>query len=227
MRKTFSQNLQKPLTLAVLGILTLCSWAPSSLAHEPENTTGTQKSGAQTAACTPTVSEQRQGNKTFAVGSVVVNASAEKIWQILTDYHNAPDVFSNLQKCEVVEDKGANKLVRQSVHPKGTPVKLEYIVAIKETAPTLMEWHRQSGALKEVAGSWRLEPNQETGTTKVTYSIYIDGGLLLPAWLLRGQSKNYLPELLLSLKQVSEKESTPLGTAHTSQSMQPNGSKRS
>jgi uncharacterized membrane protein len=152
----------------------------------------------------PSVSESRSGNRTFAVGKILVNAKAEQIWKILTDYNNAPDVFSNLQKCEVVEDKGSNKLVRQCVHPKGTPINLDYIVEIKETAPVLMEWHRKSGALKEVAGSWKLEPTED-GPTKVTYSIYLDGGVLLPAWLLRGQSKNYLPELLNAIKQASEK----------------------
>jgi uncharacterized membrane protein len=159
----------------------------------------------------PSVSESRSGNRTFAVGKILVNARPEQIWRILTDYNNAPDVFSNLQKCEVVEDKGSNKLVRQCVHPKGTPINLDYIVEIKETAPVLMEWHRKSGALKEVAGSWKLEPTED-GPTKVTYSIYLDGGMLLPAWLLRGQSKNYLPELLTSIKQASEKNAK--ATAH-------------
>jgi hypothetical protein len=59
--------------------------------------------------------------------------------------------------------------------------------------------------LKEVAGSWKLEPIENDGSTKVTYSIYLDGGILLPAWLLRGQSKSYLPELLKAIKQASEK----------------------
>jgi hypothetical protein len=40
----------------------------------------------------------------------------------------------------------------------------------------------------------------------------LDGGMLLPAWLLRGQSKNYLPELLTSIKQASEKNAK--ATAH-------------
>jgi uncharacterized membrane protein len=160
---------------------------------------------------TPSISESRSGNRTFAVGKILVNARAEQIWKILTDYNNAPDVFSNLQKCEVLEDKGSNKLVRQCVHPKGTPLNLDYIVEIKETAPLLMEWHRKSGALKEVAGSWKLEPTED-GPTKVTYSIYLDGGMLLPAWILRGQSKNYLPELLTAIKQASEKNAKT--TAH-------------
>ncbi len=204
-----SKNLLNSLLSFVLATSLLGGYALPSQAGKSEKCPASQKVEKASTDEPPKVSEQRLGNKTFAVGSVVVNAHAEKIWQILTDYNNAPDIFSNLQKCEVVQDKGANKLVRQLVHPKGTPIKLDYIVAIKETAPTLMEWHRQSGALKEVAGSWRLEPNDETGTTRVTYSIYIDGGLLLPAWLLRGQSKNYLPELLHAIKQASEqKEAT-------------------
>jgi ribosome-associated toxin RatA of RatAB toxin-antitoxin module len=164
----------------------------------------------------PVVSEERQGNKTYAVGSVVVNARPERIWQLLTDYNNAPDIFNNLQKCEIVQDNGSNKLVKQLVHPKGTPLKFEYVMAIKETAPVLMEWHRKSGSFKDVSGSWKLEPDGDSGMTKVTYSIFIDGGLLLPPWLLRGQSKSYLPDLLLSLKQASERKQTTATTAQRS-----------
>jgi ribosome-associated toxin RatA of RatAB toxin-antitoxin module len=201
---TLFSKFQRHITVLCITLLALGNYAQPALSNPSDSTAAKRTVQASPASNIPIVSEQRLGSKTFAVGSVLVNARAEKIWEILTDYNNAPDIFSSLQKCEVVQDNGPKKLVRQLIHPKGTFLKLDYIVEIKETAPTLMEWHRTSGAFKEVAGSWRLEQHNNNGPTKITYSIYLDGGVLLPPWLLRGQSKIYLPELLTTVKRISE-----------------------
>ncbi len=153
----------------------------------------------------PVIGERKLGNHTFAVGSVLIHAPAERIWQILTDYSNTPEVFANIKSCKVLQDNGSNKIVHQTLHPKGSPMNFDYILEVTETAPSVMKWHRKSGALKEVDGSWTLEPSENSHGTKVTYSIFVDGGVLLPPWLLRGQSKNFLPELLTSLKKASER----------------------
>ena len=161
----------------------------------------------------PTVSEEKIGDKTFAVGTIIVKAKPEKIWELLTNYSSQPELFSTVKKCQVVEDNGAKKLVRQVVCPKGSPMKFDYIVEIDETAPRLMEWHRKSGALKDVSGSWKLELDANKRNTILTYSIYIDGGTFLPAWLLRGQSKNQLPEVLNSIKGAAERASASSATS--------------
>jgi uncharacterized membrane protein len=166
----------------------------------------------------PSVFEQKIGTKTYASGSVLVKAKVEKIWEILTDYENSPEIFSSVKKCHVIEDRGSTKLVQQVVHPKGSPMKFDYVVEIAEKAPRLMEWHRKSGALKDVSGSWKLEPDSTNRNTIITYSIYIDGGLFLPSWLLRGQSKNLLPEVLNSVKGAAERAAADAGTTGSGKS---------
>jgi hypothetical protein len=62
-------------------------------------------------------------------------------------------------------------------------------------------------------GTWELEPlsqkkasasSSASDCTFVTYSIHLDGGLVLPSWLLASQVKGYLPEVLNALKQRVE-----------------------
>jgi uncharacterized membrane protein len=151
----------------------------------------------------PTVKVERRDNRNFVVGSVLVDAKPESIWDVLVDYPHAPQVFKNLKLCQVVGQKGSAKLVRQLVNT-GSPIKFDYTVALVEKKPYSIEWARQSGSLKEVTGTWRLEPVASGRQTRVTYSIFIDGGMFLPAWLLTPQLKGYLPVVLEALRDKVE-----------------------
>lgn len=153
----------------------------------------------------PKISEQRIGGKTFAVGKILIKAKPEQIWQLISDYENAPDLFKSIQKSKIVQNNGSHKLIHQLVRPKGCPMKFDYVIEVSENAPNTMEWHRKSGALKDVRGSWKLEPDCSNHNTFATYAIYIDGGFMLPPWLLKGQSKNLLPEILTSVRNAAER----------------------
>jgi uncharacterized membrane protein len=198
--------------IAMALVFTAANSPQLSMANEPSPPQSARR-GSE-----PSVFEQKIGSKTYASGSVLVKAKIEKIWEILTDYENSPEIFASVKKCHVLEDRGNTKLVQQVVHPKGSPMKFDYVVEIAEIAPRLMEWHRKSGALKEVSGSWKLEPDSTNRNTIITYSIYIDGGVFLPAWLLRGQSKNLLPEVLNSVKGAAERAAANADTTGSGKS---------
>ncbi len=195
-----------------ISIISAASWPA-----EVQAGTG-QVSEPRTTEPEPIVSEQKIGNRTYAVGSILVKAKKEKIWAIIADYENSPQVFPSVKRARILKDHGANKLVRQNVCPKGSPMHFDYEIEINENAPNRMEWHRTKGALKELAGSWQLVSDGTENNTLITYSIYIDGGLFLPAWLLRGQSKNLLPEVLKSVKQIAERTSADASTASSGKS---------
>ncbi len=157
-----------------------------------------------------TVYTEKRGQYTFVVGSVLINAPQEKVWETLVDYDKSPEIFTNLSLCQVIGNEGEVKLVRQLVKPGG-PIKFDYVVNLTETKPRLIKWKRRSGSLREVMGTWELEPVpagskisstslSTSACTSVTYSIYLDGGLALPPWLLASQVKGYLPTVLNALK---------------------------
>ncbi len=147
----------------------------------------------------PSVKIEKRGDRDYVVGTILIEAEPESIWEVLVDYPNAPEVFKNLKSCEVVGQKGKAKLVRQLVNT-GSPIKFDYTVALVEKKPYSIEWAKDSGSLKEVTGTWQLEPIESGQKTRVTYSIFIDGGIFLPPWLLTPQLKGYLPVVLDSLR---------------------------
>lgn len=151
----------------------------------------------------PYTTVEKRGKRNYIVGTVLINASPEKVWDVLVDYHNAPEVFNNLKLCEVIGQKGKAKLIRQVVG-NHTPFPFDYVVALTEDKPHRIDWYRESGSLKEVTGSWQLEPVESGEKTKTVYSIFIDGGMFLPAWLLAPQLQGYMPVVLKSVRNKAE-----------------------
>ncbi len=160
--------------------------------------------GVQTKLVKTVVSEKKEGGFNYAVGTIQVDAPAEKVWHIVTDYDHADEIFSNLKKCELVGTEGDAKLVRQVIQPAGSPIRFDYVVALKEKSPRLITWSRVRGSLKECKGAWEFTPIKDNTSTSVSYKIYLDGGIWLPAWILHNQVKGYLPTMLKSLKTKAE-----------------------
>lgn len=159
----------------------------------------------------PLVRTEKRGRYNYVVGSVLVDAPQDQVWEILADYEKSPEIFANLSLCQVLGTEGEVKLLRQVVKPGG-PFKFDYVVNLIEKKPCLIQWKRRSGSLKEVMGTWELKPFKKSASasspasdyTFVTYSIYLDGGLALPPWLLASQVKGYLPQVLNALKKRVE-----------------------
>ena len=155
---------------------------------------------------TNSVTEEMINGKTYCVSRVSVKASPDKVWQVLTDYDNAHKVFPQLKKSKLVQDHGFAKIVRHVMTPSGLPGSYGYTVEVKENAPHSMEWHRLSGAFKQVDGYWKLEPLDGGHTTLVTYASYVDGGFLVPQGLVKRQSRIDMPQVMSTLKAQTESQ---------------------
>ncbi|MBX9667563.1 MAG: SRPBCC family protein [Candidatus Obscuribacterales bacterium] len=139
----------------------------------------------------------------YSVAKVIVHATPHQVWNILTDYDNAPKIFPQVKKCHVVKDEGATKLLKHTVAPSGPVGTYTYLLKITERAPHGMEWQRVSGAFKEVKGFWKLEP-LDSRTTLCTYASYVDGGFFIPQPLIRRQSRIDMPAVMATLKNQVE-----------------------
>ncbi len=152
----------------------------------------------------PTLSEETINGKCYVVSQVLVNAKPEQVWQVLTDYRHASQIFPLLKKCEVIQDHGSTKITKHEIAPSGIPDTFEYILEVRETAPKSMEWKRISGDFKEVDGSWKLEPANLGKCTLVTYASHVTGGFLMPQMIIKRQARIDMPSTLLALKKHTE-----------------------
>jgi len=152
----------------------------------------------------PTICDETIDGKIFCVSRIIVKAKLEKVWQVLTDYKHAVQVFPLLKKCELLENHGSTKISRHEIAPSGLPETYEYILEVHETAPTSMQWHRLSGDFKDVDGSWKLEPVNSGNDTLVTYASHVTGGFFMPQILIRHQAHIDMPSTLIALKTHTE-----------------------
>ncbi|HEY9775621.1 MAG TPA: SRPBCC family protein [Planktothrix sp.] len=181
--------------LVLMAQATLCFVQPNMVQAAPT---------AKPAENEVPVVEENVDGKTFSVSRTIVHAHPEAVWQVLTDYSGAPAVFPMLKKCQVLEDHGTTKVVKHRVAPSGLVGQFEYTVEIKETPCKSMEWHRVAGDFKEVDGYWKLEPLDGGRNTLVTYSSHVNGGMFMPAMLIKRQSRIDMPNVMASLRHQAE-----------------------
>lgn len=184
--------------------LVLATTAPSIVSMVAGSVSEQAQAKGRLQTSNHSITEEMMHGKTYTVARVSVKASPDKVWQILSDYDNAPKVFPQLKKSKLLQDHGSSKIVKHVLAPSGMPGTFEYTVEVKENAPHSLEWHRVSGAFKQVDGYWKLEPLDGGHTTLVTYASYVDGGFLIPQPLVRRQCRIDMPEVMTTLKSQAE-----------------------
>jgi ribosome-associated toxin RatA of RatAB toxin-antitoxin module len=154
---------------------------------------------------TPSLSEETLNGKTYTVSHILVHATQDSVWRVLTDYKNAPKVFPQLKHCEIVENKGNVKVMKHQVNPMGLAcASYQYVIEVQENPPKSLEWHRVSGDFKAVDGFWKLDAANGGRDTMVTYSSYVNGGFFIPQMLIRRQFHIEMPNVLSNLKNETE-----------------------
>jgi uncharacterized membrane protein len=144
------------------------------------------------------------GQKTFEVAQIMINASADRIYKILTDYQNAGMLFPGLKSCQILENRGSTKCVAYKVSPSNSLGTYQYQLEITETRNRLIEWHRVKGDLRAIDGSWKLEPASHKDRTVVTYSSSIQVGFFMPQALVNRQIRSGMADILYALKAKAE-----------------------
>jgi len=181
----------------------LLSIAAVSLVVLGQNTIATDAAHAQgklaNLSDSEPVYEAMIGGEKYSVTKMVMHAPVDKIWRVLTDYANAPKVFPQMKKCQVIKDDGAVKIVKEVVAPSGPLGTFSYVLKLSEKAPHTLEWSRVSGSFKEVRGFWKLEALAD-GKTLVTYASFVDGGFFLPQPFIRRQARIDMPNIMSCLK---------------------------
>ncbi len=161
-------------------------------------------------------SEEKIGNHVFEVSKIVVNAAPQDVFSVLTDYGHTAGTFQNVKKCLLVKADGTSKFVSFEVLSSGF-ITFDYVVQITETYPSLIQWHRVSGAFKANEGYWKLEPLNNGTETLVTCSKFVDAGLMYPQPLVRAEIRASSRAVLGDLKSAAERKTAHVsGTANAS-----------
>jgi len=139
-----------------------------------------------------------------ATRSTEVNTSAEKIFDVITDYESYPEFLSHLGMVgiHIDSDDGDTKVITHSVKKMGKTV--SYTLRYQHDRPRKVSWSFVKGQMmKENRGSWVFEKIDDK-RTKITYSAEVKFGLLVPNSLVTMMVSKELPQLLEAFKNRAE-----------------------
>lgn len=131
--------------------------------------------------------------------AILLEAPAERIWEVMVDCDGAPEFVPGLRECRVVERGDGWEVLQHRVRISSLLPQVTYRFRATYRRPERIDFVRVSGDLDAMEGSWTLLPLDE-GRTVVRYSVYLDPGFLAPQWLVRQALRHDLPELLRALR---------------------------
>lgn len=133
--------------------------------------------------------------------TITINATPEKCWSVISDYERYPEFLPEVKKIRTFNRRG-NEV---DVQYEAEVVKLiKYTVHMNEDGPRGLTWSFIDGEfMKDNKGGWKLE-DAGNGTTRATYSVEVQVGMLVPKTIVNALVDTQLPKLLENFKKRIE-----------------------
>ena len=101
----------------------------------------------------------------------IMEASAENIYKVLSDYSSYGEYMDGVSKVEVIERNGASVLAKYDIN---MIKKFSYILKLDEVENKSITWSFVEGDIfSENSGSWQLKDLGD-GTTEVEYNVEVE-----------------------------------------------------
>jgi len=118
-----------------------------------------------------------------ATESIVVNATPETLYRVVTDFEHYPDWVSDLKRIEVLETDASGRPIevefRAAAFGRSTTYALHYDY---DRAPEALAWHQTHGDLtSKLNGQYRFVSQGEG--TLLAYELEVDLMVPIPAFV--------------------------------------------
>ena len=133
--------------------------------------------------------------------SVVIRASPEKVFEVISDFEKYPEFLPVVKKVKVESAQGGVKEVTYTIDIKAKLI--SYTLRHTPKPPHELSWTMVRGEMmKGNDGAWVLKPVAEG--TEATYKIDLRLGALVPSMVERKLAEQSLPGLLANFKKRIE-----------------------
>jgi uncharacterized protein YndB with AHSA1/START domain len=149
------------------------------------------------------------------LAAVLIKATPEAIWRVMTDCVQAPLFVPGLKHCRRINgaSDGSWEDFEQEVQYSWFLPTLRFVFRAEYERPHLVRFRRISGDLKEEEGTWLLTPTPDGSATLVQYEVYVDPGFWVPQAMVTRSLRNDLPTALTGLRDRVTRSDTPLDAA--------------
>jgi ribosome-associated toxin RatA of RatAB toxin-antitoxin module len=140
------------------------------------------------------------GDAKFVNGSLIINESPAKVWQIIANpYEFKRRISPRMKEIQMMVDKPELSVMRVEMDVVLIP-HFNYVVESNYQNGQRIEFHRLDGTLKDFKGTWEVKPLTDGKQTELTYAMYLDPGFFVPQWLMREGVKSELPKTLEAVR---------------------------
>lgn len=133
--------------------------------------------------------------------SIEINANKDRIVDVVTDIDAYPEWMSAFKKAVILERDSENRPAKAEFEVDAMIKTIHYVLAYTYSADRI-SWSMVEGDVKEIKGSYTLDPQE--GTTEVTYAYEIDAGFPVPGFLRKQGVKMMVSGALNDLKKRAE-----------------------
>ena len=153
------------------------------------------------------------GNNGQFTGRVLVDASTETTWQVLTDYDNFEQFFPNVESSRLLEVSGNRHVFEQVSMVRVFPInrRVRISIAATETHPQQIQFNLVDGDVESLQGTWELTPiGPYVGATPnqvlITHEVAIapEGGGITRG-IFFSTYRDILEDTLAAIKQETER----------------------
>jgi ribosome-associated toxin RatA of RatAB toxin-antitoxin module len=111
------------------------------------------------------------GSHRTVQAAILLDAPAERIWDVMVDCGGAPEFVPGLRECTVVERGEGWEVLQHRVRISSLLPQVTYRFRATYHRPERIGFVRVSGDLKAMEGSWTLVPVEDGRRTVVRYSV--------------------------------------------------------
>lgn len=135
--------------------------------------------------------------------NIDVNARAEEVFAVATDFEAYPEWNTNIKKVEIKETDEAGRPTKVWMQVDAKVKTVTYTLAYDYSeAPEAFSWNLVEGDVKALSGSYRFDEFDDV--TEVRYETSIDPGFPIPGFLKRQGEKQIVKGALADLKKRVE-----------------------
>lgn len=137
--------------------------------------------------------------------AILIDASPERIWNILTDCESVPEYLDNVLNCELIEtlDGGRAQIFRQRAKLRWFLPTFVHEFRLDYEPYDRITVSRVEGPIERLDATWRLEAIAP-GRTRVTYVLDVEPGPLLPNFLLSGPLQRDALDAMRAVRERAE-----------------------
>jgi coenzyme Q-binding protein COQ10 len=134
--------------------------------------------------------------------AVLIRASPEAIWRVMTDCAQTPSFVPGLKGCRRIDGAadGSWEDIEHEVRYSWLLPTVRYVFRAHYHRPHRIDFRRTSGDLKEEEGTWLLTQTPDASATVVEYEVYVDPGFWIPQVLVTRSLRKDLPAALTGLR---------------------------